>query len=102
MVPIREFETHKPLPGIEVGDIGPKMGYQTKDNGYLRLTNVRIPRSYMLCRYTIVSPKGEVIRQGNSKVSYSSMMLMRKLIITVYPRTAASAVIIALRYSITR
>ena len=33
IVPIRDLETHTPLPGIVVGDIGPKYGYNTKDNG---------------------------------------------------------------------
>jgi acyl-CoA oxidase len=28
------METHRPLPGIEVGDIGPKFGFAAKDNGY--------------------------------------------------------------------
>ena len=37
MVPIRCMETHRALPGITVGDIGPKLGYSTKDNGFLRL-----------------------------------------------------------------
>lgn len=27
VVQIRDLETHKPLPGVEVGDIGPKMGF---------------------------------------------------------------------------
>jgi acyl-CoA oxidase len=35
MVPIRDPETHRPLPGVTVGDIGPKMGYGSKDNGFL-------------------------------------------------------------------
>ena len=35
LVPIRDTNTHKPLTGIEVGDIGPKFGYDSKDNGYL-------------------------------------------------------------------
>lgn len=26
-------EGHKPLPGIEVGDIGPKLGFNSVDNG---------------------------------------------------------------------
>ena len=26
-VPIRDIETHRPLPGIEIGDIGPKFGF---------------------------------------------------------------------------
>ena len=41
--------------GIEVGDIGPKFGYDANDNGYLRLNNVRIPRSDMLSKYSQVS-----------------------------------------------
>lgn len=58
MVPIRDFNTHKPLPGVEVGDIGPKMGYSTKDNGYLRFSNVRVPRFNMLARYIVVEKGG--------------------------------------------
>jgi acyl-CoA oxidase len=30
------MKSHLPLEGVEVGDIGPKYGYNTKDNGYLR------------------------------------------------------------------
>lgn len=52
MVPIRDMETHKLLPGCEAGDIGPKIGYSIKDNGYLRMKNVRIPRVNMLQRFT--------------------------------------------------
>ena len=36
--PIRD-EKHDPYPGVEVGDIGPKMGYNMKDNGFLRFDN---------------------------------------------------------------
>ena len=43
------------LQGITVGDIGPKMGYATSDNGFLQLTNVRIPRDQMLMRYSQVN-----------------------------------------------
>ena len=48
MVPIRDMETHRPLPGVTVGDIGPKLGYSKKDNGYLAFNNVRVPRANML------------------------------------------------------
>ena len=40
--------------GVQVGDIGPKFGYFTMDNGFLRLTNVRIPRDQMLMKYAQV------------------------------------------------
>ena len=51
-----------PLPGIQVGDIGPKYGYNTKDNGFVRLNNIRIPRENMLMRYSKVSKAGEFIK----------------------------------------
>jgi acyl-CoA oxidase len=35
MVPIRDPETHKTFPGVEAGDLGSKIGYNSKDNGYL-------------------------------------------------------------------
>ena len=40
IVPIRSMEDFLPLPGVEVGDIGPKHGYQNMDNGYAIFTNV--------------------------------------------------------------
>ncbi len=36
VLPIRDMATHEPLPGIDVGDIGPKFGYNGVDNGYVR------------------------------------------------------------------
>lgn len=44
MLNIRDRATHLPMPGIEVGDIGSKIGYASKDNGYFIMKNVRIPR----------------------------------------------------------
>ena len=46
IVQIRDLETHKPLPGITVGDIGPKFGYNGVDNGFLSFEYVRI-RKYL-------------------------------------------------------
>ena len=42
IVPIRDLETHKPLPGVTIGDIGPKFGYNGVDNGFLRFEYVRL------------------------------------------------------------
>ena len=42
---IRDFDKHMPLPGVNVGDIGPKIGYSGVDNGYLSFDHVRIPRT---------------------------------------------------------
>lgn len=42
------------LLGITVGDIGPKMGFDCIDHGFLRLDHVRIPRDNMLSRFAQV------------------------------------------------
>lgn len=57
LVQIRD-ENHNLLPGIEAGDIGPKIGFHSKDNGYLLLHNVVIPKKNMLRRFTSVSSTG--------------------------------------------
>jgi len=39
------------LPGIEVGDIGKKIGDNANDTGYVILNKIRIPRRHMLAKY---------------------------------------------------
>jgi len=34
LVPIRDTDTFMPLKGIRCGDMGPKMGYNSKNNGW--------------------------------------------------------------------
>jgi len=40
--------------GITLGDIGPKFGYDSIDNGFLQFSHVRIPRENMLMKYAQV------------------------------------------------
>lgn len=77
MVPIRDRDTHKHLPGVKTGDMGPKFGYFGKDNGWMTLNNVRIPRSYLLQRYLAVDRDGSVSIQGDMRALYSTMMFIR-------------------------
>lgn len=74
---IREKDSHIPLKGIEVGDIGPKYGYFTKDNGYMSFSNFRIPKDALLSRYTSISREGEIKILGDPKVAYSVMLSIR-------------------------
>lgn len=46
------------MPGVQAGDIGPKIGFHSKDNGYLILKNVVIPRKNMLRRFVSVTEDG--------------------------------------------
>ncbi|CAK79918.1 unnamed protein product (macronuclear) [Paramecium tetraurelia] len=85
--------------GIEVGDVGPKYGYNTKDNGYLRMNNVRIPREQMLMRYSKVSKAGEFIKAQNEKIGYATMMQVRTSIIHNTYVSLAQGLAIGVKYS---
>jgi acyl-CoA oxidase len=48
---IRDLDTHEALPGIKVGDLGPKLGMNSNDNGWMILDHVRVPRFNMLAGF---------------------------------------------------
>lgn len=50
IVQLRDEETHMPLPGIKVGEIGAKLGMNGTNNGFLGFEQVRIPREHMLMK----------------------------------------------------
>lgn len=56
IIQIRDEDTHMPLPGIKVGDIGLKLGFNTANNGFLGFDNYRIPREAMLMKNSQVLP----------------------------------------------
>lgn len=58
VVPIRDPLTHKLLPGVLVGDCGPKSGLNGIDNGFLLFDKVRIPVGNQLDRISGVDEKG--------------------------------------------
>jgi acyl-CoA oxidase len=58
ITPIRDMKTHKPFPGIDIGDIGVKFGFNMKDNGYLAFDHYKVPRDNMLMKYSSVSKEG--------------------------------------------
>lgn len=65
------------MPGVECGDLGPKFGFHSKDNGFLRLDKVRIPRRQMLMKYAKVNKEGEFSFEGDVRFLYSAMMEIR-------------------------
>uniref|UniRef100_A0A8B9KZ48 Acyl-coenzyme A oxidase n=1 Tax=Astyanax mexicanus TaxID=7994 RepID=A0A8B9KZ48_ASTMX len=102
IVPIRSMETHQPLPGITVGDIGPKFGFDEVDNGYLKLDNVRIPRDNMLMKYAKVEPDGTYVKPPSDKLTYGTMVFIRSMIVGESAKALAKSSTIAIRYSAVR
>ena len=102
IVPIRDPKTLQTLKGVEAGDIGPKNGFQAKDNGYGIFSNVRIPRRNMLMKYQSVSADGAYSTHGDEKISYATMLLTRAVLTLNGFYSASKAVTIATRYSLVR
>ena len=44
LVQLRDCDTFMPCEGIKCGDMGPKFGYNSKNNGWCSFDQVRIPR----------------------------------------------------------
>ncbi|XDV36026.1 hypothetical protein PO909_005878 [Leuciscus waleckii] len=102
ITPIRSMKTHMPLPGVVVGDIGPKFGFDEVDNGYLKLENVRIPRENMLMKYAKVEPDGTYVKPPSDKLTYGTMVFIRSMIVGESARALSKSCTIAIRYSAVR
>jgi acyl-CoA oxidase len=57
LVPIRDADGN-PVPGVTIGDAGPKAGLLGVDNGRLTFDHVTVPRDMLLDRYGQVAPDG--------------------------------------------
>ncbi|KAM9490980.1 peroxisomal acyl-coenzyme A oxidase 1-like isoform 3-T3 [Salvelinus alpinus] len=102
IVPLRSMNTHIPLPGVVVGDIGPKFGFDEVDNGYLKLENVRIPRDHMLMKYAKVEADGTYVKPPSAKLTYGTMVFIRSMIVGEAGHALAKSCTIAIRYSSVR
>ncbi|XP_030638493.1 peroxisomal acyl-coenzyme A oxidase 1 isoform X1 [Chanos chanos] len=102
IVQTRCMKTHMPLPGVVVGDIGPKFGFDEVDNGFLKLENVRIPRTNMLMKYAQVQPDGTYVKPPSDKLTYGTMVFIRSMIVGESSRALSKACTIAIRYSAVR
>jgi len=104
LVPLRDSVTHLPFLGIEVGDIGPKIGLPVNDNGFLRFNNYRIPKKYMLTRFSKINDKGEyeILDPNSMKILYMSVVRARLGLIVDSFISISACLTIAIRYSIVR
>lgn len=102
IVPLRDGETHKPLAGIKIGEIGTKVGYNTVNNGFLAMNNVRIPRKNLLMKNSEVTEEGEYVVHNNPLLTYGTMTMTRVGIINEVQTFLMKAVVIATRYSLVR
>lgn len=92
------------MPGVEIGEMGPKINGTITNIGYARFTNVRIPRNDMFARAQQVTREGEYIKAPPklSKFKYISMMEVRVSFVGWSYAFLSKASTIAIRYSCIR
>lgn len=99
---VRNWETHESLPGIELRDIGAKLGYNGMDNGCMRITSVLLPRRNLLMRYVVVDKDGTYRKVGDEKMLFGTMTYTRLKISGMSGFNLAKACTTAVRYSAVR
>lgn len=102
IVQLRDEDTHRSLPGVILGEIGPRLGMNTNDNGFLRFTHHRIPRTHLLMKHSQVLEDGTYIKPANDKLAYGTMVFVRVAICFDAYRQLQRATTIATRYSAIR
>ncbi|KAG6614606.1 Acyl-coenzyme A oxidase [Phytophthora cinnamomi] len=102
LVQLRSLEDHQPLPGIEVGDIGPKVGFNGVDNGYCAFHKVRVPRENMMMRYAKVLRDGTFVKPKSDKLVYLTMVQVRAYMIKTAGLQLGAASTICTRFSAAR
>lgn len=100
---IRDLKTHEPLEGVHVGDIGPKFGYNTMDNGFLLLNQVKIPHINMLAKFSSVDKKtNKYVKPSSPSLIYGTLTWVRSTIVLQSGGVLARGVTIATRYAAVR
>ena len=102
-VQIRDLDTHQSLPGVTLGDIGPKMGYNSAENGFLSFNHFRIPRTNMLMKNSEILKDGTFRRKTQlKKATYGTMTMARTNIVNECANSLSAAMTIGIRYSAVR
>jgi len=102
MVQIRDLNNWKHVKGVKTGDVGPKYGYESKDNGWATFDQVRIPRSNMLMGFCEVNKEGDFEVTGDLRVLYTVMMHIRMLIVQNAGVSLHQAALLGIRYGVMR
>ena len=90
------------MPGIKSGDLGPKMGYFSKDNGWLSFDKVRVLKEMMLQRFMSIDEDGAVEMNGDPRILFGSMLRMRNILHYTTKYYLSAMLTIAIRYSVVR
>lgn len=101
LVQVRDLETHELVPNVHIYEQGEKTigTFASMDNGVMRFTDKRIPRSQMLSGYVRLDRDGTYHKSENKMHSYTSMVIIRGLMSREIGQDVSKAIVIALKYA---
>ena len=107
LVPVRHPETLLPYPGLTIGDMGPKIGLEGIDNGFMQFNNYRISKDALMNRNVKISEDGRYTNNVKNKsqrkgITLGILSLGRVAIILQGTSNLQTALTIAVRYSAVR
>lgn len=107
IVPIRDQKTLLPLPGITVGDMGPKIGLNGLDNGYLLFKDYRVSKDLLMNKTGDVNEAGKYVTEikDNKKrmgITLGTLSMGRVGITGLAVANMQKCLPIAIRYSAAR
>lgn len=107
LTPIRDPKTLLPYKGIKIGDMGPKIGLNGVDNGFLVFDNYRISKELLMNRNADITPDGQYVAKVSDKkkrmgASFGILSAGRVGIIGMSILNMEKALVIAIRYACIR
>ena len=72
---LRDKATYLPMPGVIVGDCGPKIGFHGVDNGFIGFRNYRISGDSLLDRFSQVLENGDFVSPFKSSEERFAVVL---------------------------
>ncbi|KAJ7203805.1 hypothetical protein GGX14DRAFT_369254 [Mycena pura] len=102
---LRSLDDWTPCRGVELGDLGMKLGHNSVDNGYAVFSHMRIPRANLLARHAQVRRDGAYVvldAGARARALYGVMLCTRSALVGHIPLQLAQGGVIALRYSTVR
>ncbi|KAL8654956.1 MAG: hypothetical protein Q9210_001199 [Variospora velana] len=103
VVQVRDLKSHEPMENVHVGDVGPKFGYNTMDNGSLLVNHVKVPHVNMLAKFSSVDPKtNKYVKPASASLVYGTLTWVRSTIVLQSGSVLARGVTMATRYAAVR
>jgi len=99
IVQIRSTTSLDLLPGVIAGDIGPKLGMEAVDNGFMVLQGLKAPRDALLGGAGAVNKQGKYTPPAQRRRAFAGMLAARTQIVGRSAPALSVAAAIALRYS---